>query len=407
MSETHDAADSPDQPASVFISHASRDATRAGELCAALEAEGCPCWIAPRDIPPAMPWPDAITAGVKGSRALVVLLTARSMLSPHLLREVELAVASGKPVIPVRLDATPLAAGLQFFLSSVQWIDAGDDPPERQAAKVRSALERTPIIPPAPPRWLSLRPSGIVAAVAILVGIVAVLRSWNSTGSVEPPPPISLPAEVASLPFAELLQTVWAGAPPAGGATRPELSLEILAKRQDSDVLVAVRDGDPLRSAVDRYVLTARPTTPGHLYVVQIDSRGAIFWLFPKNATCDDSTGTNPVAPGRIEIPGDGRGLVLDDVAGDEHVYVVFANARWPELEKRLAEAARAAPAGRPLSGMLIASRSRGVAGTRPLSTDQSPVRIDGRDLAAPAAAALLHEASGSMLVIKRWFRHE
>jgi TIR domain len=34
----------------IFISYASQDAAVAERLCAALEASGLPCWIAPRDV---------------------------------------------------------------------------------------------------------------------------------------------------------------------------------------------------------------------------------------------------------------------------------------------------------------------------------------------------------------------
>jgi hypothetical protein len=398
-------------PAPVFISHSSGDATVAERLATALEAAGCRCWIAPRDIPPGSSWVAGIAAGIEGSRALAVLLTARSINSGHLIREVELAINKGVPVIPVRLDDTPLAAGLEYLLSSVQWINVAGDPPDVQAAKVRAAVDGTPVV--IRPRrkglargtaWIA---AGAIALAAVAAGPEMARRLRPADDSVRAPDPIPLADEAASLPFGSLLQTVWTGAPPAAGPVRPALQFEILAKREGSDSLEAVRDGDPLRSRVDLYVLTARPTTPGHLYVFQIDSSGAVYWLFPRNATCEESTGANPVQPGRIEIPGAGRGLMLDDVTGDERVYAVFSNARWPELEERLDAAAGNEPAGRPVPRTLLASRTRGVAGSRPLTQTQPPVRLGERELAGPVTPALLHEAGGSMLVIDRWFRHE
>lgn len=411
MHQPQDSSQMMDPAGPVFISHSSSDATVAQRLCAALEAAGCRCWIAPRDIPPGSSWVAGIAAGIEGSRALAVLLTARSMNSAHLLREVELAIAKHVPVIPVRLDGTPLAAGLQYLLSTVQWIDAVDDQPETQAAKVVAALERKPVeIRPTRP-WLRRAAAWLisVAAVPALIAAFPAVshRLRASSASPVPPAPITLAADVANLPFGSLLQTVWAGVPPATGSTRPALQFEILAQREGADSLVAVQDGDPLRSRVDLYVLTAQPTTPGHLYVFQIDSSGAVYWLFPRNATCEESTGANPVSPGRIEIPGSGRGLMLDDVTGDERVCAVFSNARWPELEERLEAAAGNGPAGRPVPRTLLASHTRGVGGSRPLAQAQPPVRLGERELSVPATPALLHEAGGSMLVIDRWFRHE
>lgn len=411
MHQLRNTSQASNLPGPVFISHTSTDATAAQRICTALEAAGCRCWIAPRDIPPGSSWVNGITEGIEASRALAVLLTAQSMHSSHLLREVELAIAKRVPVIPVRLDATPLAAGLQYLLSSVQWIDAIGDPPDVQAAKLQAAVEQKRDVIPPRRSWRWRRAASLLAGSAVFAALAVgpELVRWLSPAAapLALPAPISLPTEAASLPFGSLLQTVWTAAPPTAGGVRPAMQFEILAKREGSDGLVAVQNGDQLRSRVDLYVLTARPTTPGHLYVFQIDSSGKVFWLFPRNATCDESTGSNPVTPGRIEIPGGGRGLMLDDVVGDERLCAVFTNARWPELEEQLEKAARSEPAGRPVPQALFASTTRGVGGTRPLVPDQAPVRLGARDLAAPSAPALLHEAGGSMLVIDRWFRHE
>ena len=47
----------------VFISHSATDRDAAEAICAALEAAGLACWIAPRDIPAGTPWAAAIMAG--------------------------------------------------------------------------------------------------------------------------------------------------------------------------------------------------------------------------------------------------------------------------------------------------------------------------------------------------------
>jgi hypothetical protein len=48
----------------VFISHSTKDKEIAAEICAALEADGISCWIAPRDIKPGEEWPVAIVKAV-------------------------------------------------------------------------------------------------------------------------------------------------------------------------------------------------------------------------------------------------------------------------------------------------------------------------------------------------------
>ena len=51
----------------VFISYSSKDALVAEALYGALEQEGTRCWIAPRDIPLAAVYADAIIDGIEAS----------------------------------------------------------------------------------------------------------------------------------------------------------------------------------------------------------------------------------------------------------------------------------------------------------------------------------------------------
>jgi hypothetical protein len=109
----------------VFVSHASKDSGYANEVVHFLEEAKLPCWIAPRDIPAGQTWAGAIVDGIQRSRLLVVLLTERSCASPEVHREVELASRANKHMLTVRLDTRAQLAGpLEFFLSSIQWIDA-------------------------------------------------------------------------------------------------------------------------------------------------------------------------------------------------------------------------------------------------------------------------------------------
>ncbi|MGO9039968.1 MAG: toll/interleukin-1 receptor domain-containing protein, partial [Steroidobacteraceae bacterium] len=48
----------------VFVSYASADAGIAEQACAALEAAGVPCWIAPRDVRPGDPYAAAIVEAI-------------------------------------------------------------------------------------------------------------------------------------------------------------------------------------------------------------------------------------------------------------------------------------------------------------------------------------------------------
>lgn len=108
----------------VFLSYSTRDRERAFTTCRILEEEGISCWIAPRDIAPGREWAEAIVTGIKQTQVTVVLLSAGSNLSRYVLRELELSVNDGHPLIPVRLEECRLNDSIQFFLTTHQWFDA-------------------------------------------------------------------------------------------------------------------------------------------------------------------------------------------------------------------------------------------------------------------------------------------
>jgi TolB-like protein/Flp pilus assembly protein TadD len=109
--------------ACVFISYASHDTESAQKVCAALEAAGSPCWIAPRDVKAGAQYADAIVRAINDARAVVLVLSGSAVASAHVAREIERAASKRKPIIPFRLDAAPLNPELEYFLSNSQWID--------------------------------------------------------------------------------------------------------------------------------------------------------------------------------------------------------------------------------------------------------------------------------------------
>jgi hypothetical protein len=109
----------------VFVSHATHDGAAAQQVVRTLESAGLRCWIAPRDIPPGRSWANAIVDGIGQCRVLVVLVSARSMESPEVQREVGIASREGKHMLSVRLDRrAELTGPMAYFLGPLQWIDA-------------------------------------------------------------------------------------------------------------------------------------------------------------------------------------------------------------------------------------------------------------------------------------------
>jgi hypothetical protein len=124
----------------VFVSFASRDREVADRLVASLETGNVRCWIAHRDIQPGGSYPAAISAALRACGALLLVLTSAAGRSRHVLREIEMAFNAGKPILAVRLGGAPLRADFEYFLSTTQWLDAGEDLDEAEIDRVRRRL---------------------------------------------------------------------------------------------------------------------------------------------------------------------------------------------------------------------------------------------------------------------------
>jgi TonB family protein len=124
----------------VFVSHASKDKAIADAVCAVLEREGIRCWIAPRDILPGADWGRSLIQGIKGSRAMVLVLSRAANTSPHILREVERAVHLGLPILPLRIEQVLPEGALEFHLGTVHWLDAVTPPLEAHLTRLAETL---------------------------------------------------------------------------------------------------------------------------------------------------------------------------------------------------------------------------------------------------------------------------
>lgn len=108
----------------IFLSHSSRDAAIAGQICEQLEKNGTKCFIAPRDIRPGKEYAEEIINGIDQSGAMVLLMSQNANSSPHVLREVEHAVSSGTPILVYKIEEVALSKSMEYFLMTHQWVSA-------------------------------------------------------------------------------------------------------------------------------------------------------------------------------------------------------------------------------------------------------------------------------------------
>ena len=428
----------------VFVSYSRDDEGVAARIVDFLQHQGIRCWIDSRGLRFTHRYDEEIERAIRVSSVVVWLASRASLCSDYVKFEISAALNRRKVIGPVYLDPMDparLPAPFNIKLAGVQGIEFFRGPEEQNLTRLAEGI-RPLILSSRRRRW------GVAAAVVLALAAVGTLCTWLTVtrkpkpravtpGSGQPVgrasdasatgPGRVLPPGVAALPASDVLEIAYAGFPPVAGprAARPQLRLEIVARRSGAAAFAPLEDGAMLASEIDDYLILAQGLSPGYLYVFQVDSAGQKSWLFPRNESCAYSSGSNPVAAGQtIQVPSpeSHHALYLDARTGIEHVYAVFSATRWPGLEAALARGQRvsAGPPGTDVGGEERAPtvqtpndlRLRGVGGVVPIErTTGDPatlsIRLGGTgETQKVAVHGKALEASGSFLVVERWFHH-
>jgi tetratricopeptide (TPR) repeat protein len=125
----------------VFVSYSSQDKPTADAVVASLEANGIRCWIAPRDILPGSDWSESIMEAIEHAGTMVLVFSGHSNTSPQIRREIESAVSTGIPLIPLRIEEVLPCKSLQYFIGPQHWLDAWTPPLEQHLHRLTDTIK--------------------------------------------------------------------------------------------------------------------------------------------------------------------------------------------------------------------------------------------------------------------------
>jgi hypothetical protein len=162
----------------VFLSYSRADTERVKPLRDELRRLGYRVFFDVQSIDPGEQWKRRLERSVRASRTLVLCWSEHTRGSDYITFEYSRAEALGKPILPWRLDKTPLPAMLE-----IQGV-AGTD-----AVQVAAALR--PVL-----GWTLGRRRQAQAAAGVLLSAALALGAWIALRPPPPPPPWEFQGEI-------------------------------------------------------------------------------------------------------------------------------------------------------------------------------------------------------------------
>jgi hypothetical protein len=120
-----------------FVSHSMLDANEVEKVNEAIGALGVDVYLAEHDPQPGTNVAAKVTAAIRASDAVVVLLTNSAAESPWVQQEIGVAHQAEKLIVPVRQSGVDVNMGI---LAGIEWIEADFGDPVDAMAVISSAL---------------------------------------------------------------------------------------------------------------------------------------------------------------------------------------------------------------------------------------------------------------------------
>lgn len=117
----------------VFISYSRKDKKRVEEFCELFSNAGISFWIDRDGIENGENFKTVIVKAIEESTVLLFFSSKNSNATPWTAKEVGIAVARRKTIIPIRLDASPYNEGIEFDLINLNALDCTNESKQQEA----------------------------------------------------------------------------------------------------------------------------------------------------------------------------------------------------------------------------------------------------------------------------------
>lgn len=135
------AASSPHDEHKVFVSY-SRDNVEIVRLfCEQMDELSISYWIDINGKYSGNNFKEVLVDAIDSSQVMLFLSSSESNQSPFVIKEISLAVAGNKPILPIKLDDAPYAKSIRFDLSDIDWIEYSKDKSNEAMEKFRYCLQ--------------------------------------------------------------------------------------------------------------------------------------------------------------------------------------------------------------------------------------------------------------------------
>lgn len=106
----------------LFISYSRRDSSYALGLQGKLIDRGCGVWLDTQKLQTGQHWREEIVQAIARCDFFVLLLSAASIRSENVVKELSLAESSGKPILPLMIEAVEIPDAMKYQLAGLQFV---------------------------------------------------------------------------------------------------------------------------------------------------------------------------------------------------------------------------------------------------------------------------------------------